>query len=337
MLRDLAPATTSTFAPSATFASSASSASSDWLASTGLRVLGGYRSLHATTSVGRLHALAAQGSGPRPTLVGLHGFSSIGAHLAGLFRHLRPAFRAVIAPDLPGHGRSDAIPLHGNFAAIGAAIGDALAEWAHEPVILFGNSLGGVAAIQVALQRPELVRGLVLASPGGADLPPEILTDFLGGFELGTHREALAFVDRVLQTSPLTRQVLAWGVRRRFERPVHRAILARFGHEAVFSPADLARLRMPILCLWGDRDRVLPAAAREYYRRHLPRHARFEMPAGLGHSPYLERPAAIARRIVSFVDALPPALPTLALTEGLRRRDGDGDRADADRGIRAAG
>jgi len=277
----------------------------DRLAVHALKLLNGYRSRWVQTLIGRMHLLEVRGDGPRPTAVLLHGLSSAGAHLAPLIRALRPSFSRVVAPDLPGHGLSAMPPADACFGDLDQALAEAIDHVAHPdaPIVLFGNSLGGFAAIRYALARPERVRALVVASPGGAALPRHEHHAFMARFTMRSHADALGFVDRVLTARPLARHVMAWGIRRRFSRPSLRALLDLAEHEDLLTEHELARLAMPTLCLWGERDGVLPASAAAFFKRHLPAHARFEVPSRLGHSPYLERPDVVARRIVGFVDA----------------------------------
>ncbi|NNF64985.1 MAG: alpha/beta fold hydrolase [Acidimicrobiia bacterium] len=91
--------------------------------------------------------------------VALHGFTASGSafgELAGLLQ------RPVIAPDLPGHGQSEAV----------ADLTDALIAVAEvlraveAPRMLIGYSMGGRLALNVALDHPQLVDRLVLVSTG---------------------------------------------------------------------------------------------------------------------------------------------------------------------------
>ncbi|MCB9731035.1 MAG: alpha/beta fold hydrolase [Deltaproteobacteria bacterium] len=280
---------------------------SDRLTVLAARALGRARSLWAVTSRGPVHGLEVRGSG-RGTAVLFHGFSSTGAHLLALMRELRPAFARLVAPDLPAHGLTPALPLGSMRADVGAAaILEALDAWLDGPAVLVGSSLGGYVAVRAALEAPGHARALVLSSPAGAAMTAAELDAFRARFEVPTHRSAVAFVDRVMAVGPVARHALAWGVRRRFVRPELRALLASVRPDDLFTREDLARLSLPVLCLWGDRDRVMPTAARDFFASALPPHARFERLAALGHGPYLERPGAVARRIAAFVDGLEPA------------------------------
>jgi pimeloyl-ACP methyl ester carboxylesterase len=101
-------------------------------------------------------------------IVAVHGLG--GFHLnwlpvaAGLTRQGR-----LIAPDLPGFGYSP--PRSSYSIASHARAVNELLESIGEPSILMGNSLGGLVTIEVARQRPDLVKRLVLVAPAG---PPNL-------------------------------------------------------------------------------------------------------------------------------------------------------------------
>ena len=242
-----------------------------------------------------------RGRGPLPPVVMLHGLSAAGHHFGRMLVRLRNETRGVIAPDLPGHGFSD--PPAG--ASIVRSMQDGLLESLDalitEPSVLFGSSMGGFAAIQYAHARPDRVRGLVLSSPGGAPMTDEELKVFLRGFALESHREALDFVDRFMAHRTWMRPFLAWGVRQSMAPPHIRALLQSMTPDALLRPEHLSTLPMPILLLWGREDRVLPEAAFEFFRAHLPAHARVERPPHYGHAPYLEHPRGVTDKLLAFV------------------------------------
>lgn len=70
------------------------------------------------------------------------------------------------AVDLPGFGFSPP-PRDGDYSPSGhaRAIADLIDEAIERPVHVFGNSLGGAVAVQLAARRPDLVRSLTLISP----------------------------------------------------------------------------------------------------------------------------------------------------------------------------
>ena len=111
---------------------------------------------------GPVHVADFGGAGP--TMVLVHGLG--GSHANWLA--VGPALAAharVLAPDLPGFGRT---PLAGRSAHVhaGVALVDSLLDTvADGPAILVGNSMGGLIAMMQAAACPEKVAGLVLVGP----------------------------------------------------------------------------------------------------------------------------------------------------------------------------
>lgn len=100
-----------------------------------------------------------------PYLVLLHGFMGSGRQ----FDHLLPELKAFCNPvtiDLLGHGETEGAELHYRFSTNEqvADLVKLISEQLHIPLYLYGYSMGGRLALQVALKRPDLFRGLILES-----------------------------------------------------------------------------------------------------------------------------------------------------------------------------
>lgn len=270
--------------------------------------LEGYKSRFVDASTGRVHLLEARGHGQAPPLVMLHGFTSCGAHFFPIAKRLRRKVDKIVLPDMPAHGLSDA-PRVPTARRVQDGVIEALDAAVDRPSVLFGLSMGGFAAIRYALARPERVRGLVLCSPGGADMPDDELDRLRRTFHLPSHDHALRFVDRLLTKPTLLRQAYALGVRNSFGRPEMRTLLASMQREDLLQPEQLGALQVPTLLLWGRKDRILPPSSLDFFKRHLPSHVRIEEPESFGHSPFLEQPEELSRHIETFVDGLAGAGP----------------------------
>ena len=96
--------------------------------------------------------------GRPPPLVALHGFTQTGAAFEELGALLS---YEVIAPDLPGHGRSAQHPAL--FPSAVEAVAGLLASGIHPGPVL-GYSQGGRVALAVALDHSRLVSHLILVS-----------------------------------------------------------------------------------------------------------------------------------------------------------------------------
>jgi pimeloyl-ACP methyl ester carboxylesterase len=100
-------------------------------------------------------------SGTGPVLACLHATAYSGRSLAPLMPHL-PG-RRVVALDTPGYGGSDGPSAPVPFEAYATAVADALQRISPGgPVDLFGYHTGTLIATEIAVQRPGLVRRIVL-------------------------------------------------------------------------------------------------------------------------------------------------------------------------------
>jgi pimeloyl-ACP methyl ester carboxylesterase len=262
----------------------------------------GYSSRYIPTGVGEVHVLERRGGGRLPQTVLIHGFTAAGVHYLPMLRHLEPHVRRVIVPDMPAHGFSE-FPQEIVPEAMHQGLISAIDASANEPAIIFGNSLGGYAAIHYALARPERVRALVLCSPAGAAMSDGHLADLISRFRVNSHREALDFIDRLFADRSRLRHFYAWSLKRRLSREQVKILLATMSmsRDLLLKPEQLSQLTMPVLLVWGREEKILRPEELAFFRAHLPPHARVAEPRGFGHSPFLERPFEVTRVLLDFV------------------------------------
>lgn len=258
----------------------------------------GVRSRYVPTSKGRVHVLDAEGQGALPPILLLHGISSSSVPFGPLLLRLRRHSRRVLAPDTPGHGASDRPP-DADPDTLLAGMVEAFDQISEEPVIVFGNSLGGAAALRLALLRPDRVRGVIACSPGGASMDPATFADFLARFDLRSRADATRFLRSLYGRPPLWLPLIGGEVRRVLARPFLRALIGRLRTEHLFTPEELRALTPPALVLWGRRDTLMMPEMLAFFRAHLAG-AEVEEPEDFGHCPHLDHPGRVAARIVAF-------------------------------------
>jgi pimeloyl-ACP methyl ester carboxylesterase len=274
-----------------------------WLYRLGRRALGAlrYRSSWVETSVGPVHLLSRQGSGELPPVLLVHGFGDAALHWVPLVRALRPHVRSVIALDLPGHGFSHR-PERLTLDVLRDGVIEALDRTHAEPAVVVGNSLGGAVALRYTHARPDRVLGTHLISPGGAPMTPEELLAVRQLFAVRTFGEALAFLDK-LHAYPLGWRgyLLAPSVRSTFRDPALHGLFEQITDADWLTPDEVRSLSRPVRLLWGQRDKILPHRALEFWRAHLPGHAELEEPDRFGHAPHFDSAGRIAEDILAFV------------------------------------
>ncbi len=263
----------------------------------GVRALG-FRSTYAETPVGRVHAMVREDGGPLSDLVLIHGISANHGHWLRVLWYLRGHFRRIVVIDLPAHGHSDT-PETIDGESLRKGLLAAASAWFDRPVLVVGNSLGGLAAYRFAVEMPERVMALYLNSPGGAREELSVFSAWAEGFRPRSLADGARFVDRLHVRSPWYRWIIApFVIAKVWSRPVQQ-ILATIQPED-FADATLVRgIRVPVRLVWGSADTLLPAHHFTWWRDAMPEGAEVAVPV-MGHCPYLDTPAEFAADVVSF-------------------------------------
>ncbi|MGX7925071.1 alpha/beta fold hydrolase [Tsuneonella sp. HG094] len=221
----------------------------------------------------------------------------------------------VIAVDWPGQGASPAdasgVPASAQrYAYLLESLIPALKL--DEPPIVIGNSIGGAAALELALRKPDAVRALVLCNPGG--LAPltclartgiaVMVALFIGG-ERGQTWFAPAFTAyyrMVLRTVPAEaqrRRIVAAGYE---TSTVMRQAWESFRDPAADLRARARALATPALFVWARHDRVV---AWRWSRAAVTAIPRAQItPLEGGHTAFLESPDAFAAEFLRFARGL---------------------------------
>ncbi len=257
-----------------------------------------------------------------PPVVLVHGLSATNASMLPLIPTLARDFR-VLAPDLPGHGGTQATGAAHAARYLGDWLMAFLRETCDQPAVLIGNSLGGRAALEVALNSPDQVRGLVLLCPAVAfrklrQLVPfvRLVPDELAALPVRIPRRMALRGVRGLFAEP-SRLPDAWFdaaidefLRVSTNRANRLAMFSAMRHIYLDEPFGetgfwdrLPALKPPALFIWGDRDSLVPSGFGRFVAEALPS-ARSIVLDDCGHVPqfeYRERTATLAR---DFIDGL---------------------------------
>ncbi|MFE3452826.1 alpha/beta fold hydrolase [Nonomuraea sp. NPDC059194] len=234
--------------------------------------------------------------GQGPAVLLLHGLAGQSREWEPLGEHLGGRYR-LLALDQRGHGASEPRPGDTSRSAFVADAVAVIRELGVGPVVLVGQSLGGVTAIQTAAAHPDVVRGLLLvesgAAPGGSEVPGHI-DGWLGSWPVpfATRQDAVRFFgDGPVGEGWASGLVsTADGLRPPFHREVVVDVIA--AHTGHPNWADWAGITCPTTVVLGERG-ILPAGEVAEMRRLRP-DARFVTVPDTGHDLHLERPAELA-------------------------------------------
>ena len=263
--------------------------------------------------------LHAEVAGSGPPLVLLHGFTGSADTWGDLTATLAAEY-TIIAPDLIGHGRSDA-PADVERYWMPRAVADLVAlvrQLGHERAAWLGYSLGGRTALQLVTHHPEAVEALILegASPGIADdeeRAARVRSDEAMAERI--ERDGVeAFVD-TWERVPLFASQLALPAETRASIRATRTSntatglansLRGMGAGAQDPLQDrVAAIEAPTLLIAGELDTKYVEIARDMART-MP-DATMHAIEGAGHAAHLERPAAFQRPLLEFLRRAYPA------------------------------
>ena len=248
-----------------------------------------------------------EGEAGAPVVVLVHGFSHSLESWDGWAADLAADYR-VVRMDLPGHGLTGPDPLQRysvpQTVDFLAGLMDALGiERAH----LAGNSLGGLVAWRYASDNPERVTDLVLVSPGGFSIngvAEEPVPVPIGvSFFLTQAPEAMVAAATAALYGDASRLDPAVPARvhalmRR--EGVGQAMVERLEVFTLPDPeADLARVDVPVLLLWGERDAMVPFEHAARFEAALP-NVRLVTYPDLGHVAQEEDPARTVSDVRAF-------------------------------------
>ncbi len=240
-------------------------------------------------------------------LVLLHGWGMNADVWDGVLPALAEKQR-VRAIDLPGHGRSRHYTGDYSLAAQAAAVAGIIPAKA----VLVGWSMGGLIAMQLALDFPQNVESLVLVASSprfvrSTDWPDGMDAEVLSGFARELHNDFKKTIKRFLAIQALGSE------HAREELRALRESVFRHGEPdatALASGLDILRqtdfreqlpaIACPTLLLNGERDTLFPLAAAQCTQTLLP-NARLGVISGAGHAPFLSHPDAFVGELQAFL------------------------------------
>ena len=256
-------------------------------------------------------------AGDGPPLVFIHGV--LGSHRVWVHLATQMAeTHTVVAPDLFGCGSSAKPSADYSLGGHAGVVRDLLDVLGIEQAIMVGHSLGGGIALEFAYLFPERVLGLVLVASGGLGsevnvllraptLPGAgwVLPVLASGFAR-RQGNTLARGLRLVGVKGSTDVAEAWhGFEQLTDSDSRRAFLATI--RAVVGPDGqrvsatelLPGIPVPVLLVWGDRDRMIPLAHAQAAVGQLP-DARLVVFEQAGHFPHLDQPERFAELMGEF-------------------------------------
>jgi pimeloyl-ACP methyl ester carboxylesterase len=217
--------------------------------------------LAAPTKTGRLEVNGVnyyyELHGKGEPLLLLHG----GMGSIDMFGPLLPTLaktRKVIAVDLHGHGRTALGDRPFSLHTMGDDMAAIVKKLGHDQVDVMGYSLGGGIAFRMAVQQPQSVRRLVIASAGYSD----------DGYfpELRQQQNAVgAVMAEQMKGTPMYESYMRLAPKKE-DFPRLLDTLGNFMRAKYDYSADAAKLKGPVMLVYADADMYKPEHIVKFYQ-----------------------------------------------------------------------
>jgi pimeloyl-ACP methyl ester carboxylesterase len=271
------------------------------------------------TSAGRIQLADVElfarrlGDPEAPALLLLHGLMGNAFEWDAIAEELLPT-REIVVYDQRGHGRSGHAPPYtaAGFARDAATVVERLRLGRVDVV---GHSLGGMAAMILAANRPDVVDRLVLVDVGPDSLTTELgaeLPGLLATLAEARYRDVDGATDSWMEGDPLARRALVrhWaehnlvpdgdGALQWSFDALALTVFPALGVTPAELWASLARCRAPTLVIRGQHSPLLSRDTAQRMVDLLPDGRWIEIPGG-GHDLGVQRPEPVAAAVRSFL------------------------------------
>ena len=269
------------------------------------------------------------GPADAPVIVCVHGLGGSAVNWLALAPLLTDRYR-VLAPDLAGHGLTRSLGRGTGVPANRALLDRFVAAVAGGPVILMGNSMGGMISLLQAATAPATVSRVVLVNPAlpvAPARPDPVVTAMFAlyatpvlnrAFMAARRRQspeavvartlALCCVDPgrvaadvVAEHVAVARERAAFTDIERDFLIAARSVLATVGHLGGLPyRREIRSVTAPVLLVHGERDRLMPVAIARAAARANPAWSLSVLPDA-GHVPHLEAPGPTATVVADWL------------------------------------
>ncbi len=248
-------------------------------------------------------------SGEGPALVFAHGLG--GNHMSWWQQVpvFRDRYRCVVFSHR-GFAPSTEEPAGRGAHAFAADLDALLDHLGIDEVRLVAQSMGGWTCLEWAIQHPARVKALVMCDTTGTLAHPAFPAIWAaqprgreqGLFERGIHPAA---GERMAAEQPAL-HYLYWQINDLASTLDKDALRGQLGALRATAPSALAALTMPVLCLAGEEDIVIPPETVRILAESVP-NGRFVSVPKAGHSVYFERADEFNRILGTFLNEVDDA------------------------------
>lgn len=259
------------------------------------------------------------GSGKKPTIIFLHGFSDRKENFYFAAKSLCKNYDIII-PDMPGFGNSTSENTFTyDLDSYVKWLGEFIEKNNFTNFHLIGNSLGGAVSAKLAIKYPNRIKSLSLVDPAGFYIAEKhsVYSEALNGmnlFQIATPKQYDDFRGRIFHNKPKLPIFVK-------EFMIHSAANKQDWYGKIFNElANLSpvkegfktieelslnslcrKIKVPTKIFWGKYDTLFPCETAEFLSSKI-ENSQFYIFDNVGHCPHLESPREFSKKLGEFIN-----------------------------------
>lgn len=245
--------------------------------------------------------------GQKPVLL-LHGLGVYGESWWHQIQMLKQYGFNPIAPDLPGFGSTPCLTERWTVRRAAASVITGLDDRSVGQTVVCGLSMGGAVALQLAIDYPDRVSGLILINTFSALRPASVseavyfLRRGVKAYLRSPGDQAELVADRVFPSEEHAewRRRLIDSIRASDPKVYKQAMIALARFDA---NQHLTEINTPVLVITGACDTTIPPNVQKRMAQKIP-HADYQVIDGAGHGVIIDHYQEVNRLILNFVNRI---------------------------------
>lgn len=214
--------------------------------------------------------------GSGPCLLLLHGIT-LSSEQWSPFLDSFAKYHTVIAPDFPGHGKSDRLTANFSFEKWADLVLKMLDKLGLNKIQAIGHSAGAHTLLHMTRENPELIESMILVC--GAHRSTRGVADELRNDSFDKAEKPLRDYYLHIHHNDMDRITAMFGDVRHMSQTMPVVF-----DDAGWTPKSLSEITTPVYLIWGDGDDLFPIETAVELYRNLPNSRLWVIP-GQGHTP----------------------------------------------------
>ena len=245
------------------------------------------------------------GKKENPCLIFIHGLGSASDRWMKIPDSLSSNFQCFCI-DLPGFGESDKpINLKYTIEDFSDIVIKFQTKLVSKPSSLIGHSLGGYITAEIAIQKPDLLKKMVLIdSSGMLQSPTPILEEYVEAAMNPSKDKVRTVFEKMVADPSRIPPALVEGFIQRINKPNAKIAFQKTLINSATTQIGIERLKRisktSTMIIWGSQDMVIPIGHSKFFKDSI-KNSSLQIIEDAGHAPFAEKQQEVGTILKEFL------------------------------------